>query len=869
MRKRVLSVIMLLCMVLTLFPATALAADSGNTTNGYYDGDGVWQAGGTGSASYEAEDGTKLTLSKTAVDKGNNTFDITLGVTAVSSKEILPPGAAATVLVIDVSGSMDYCAKCKGESRHNSGCTYYKSGFMADNSVKSNQTRIYAAKAAAVNFLDSYKGTTEGSGRYVAVVKFSTLSTVVLNWVDVSTSSGYNAAKNAVNGLSADGGTNLQQGLVSANGLFSSTAISSVAKENYFTVALTDGAPTYYGKSGSGAAGGNGSSGSSTINSETAKAAATLRSNAKVYTVCFGVANDSTYSGGPKVGDFLRDSIASSGCAYNAEDADELYEVFKKISQSIEEETGSSGEGAMVLDPMGMFVKAYPGVFDEITENGYKWVLKQVDPVVSGGTYTYKYTLTYTVTLDADAEGFDESKTYPANGVTVLKWNDDEEFEFPVPGIKGQTSRYTVTYVKGDHGVLNGGDAQVKYENIKKWSPTVTAERPTPAVTADSGYYFVGWQPVIADKVTGNVTYVAQYAPQTEIVLIGDSNTVDYNGKLQSVTTFTVNGIDASAVSGVSYSAKGTDANTYKGSFSGTPVITVDGKNVTEQYKVTYKTGELVVNKLDVTLTSATDSKGYDGNPLTKEEVAVTKGAFVEGEGASYNSFASITDVGSVDNTFKYTLNEGTKAANYNIKTEYGKLTVSAVSDTIKIIANSKTQMYDGKVLTDGGFTVKGKLADGDKVEALVEGSRVDAGSAANKVVTYKIVNANGDDVTPNYANIVTVDGKLTVTKRDVVLTSGTDSKTYDGNPLTKEVVTAGGDGFAAGEGASYKDFASITNAGSVDNTFKYELKPGTKADNYNISVVPGTLTVTKIDTKILVTAESGNKMYDGDPLTN
>ena len=86
--------------------------------------------------------------------------------------------------------------------------------------------------------------------------------------------------------------------------------------------------------------------------------------------------------------------------------------------------------------------------------------------------------------------------------------------------------------------------------------------------------------------------------------------------------------------------------------------------------------------------------------------------------------------------------------------------------------------------------------------------------------------------------------GYVTIEPREVTLTSGTASKVYDGTALTEETVTVGGDGWASGEGATYSDFASITDTGSTDNTFTYTLDAGTSAGNYNITQVYGTLTV-------------------------
>ena len=958
MKRRLLSIFMCLCVIMTFVPFSVFAADEGNVTNGYYDETGAWQKGGDGTKSYTANDGTKLTLSKTAEDKGNDNFEITLQVVAERTKELTPPGAAATVLVIDVSGSMEWCANCGTDtSRHAKDCD-----------KNTRQSRMDAAKTAAKDFLNSYKGDIAGSGRYVSIVKFSTDASVSQDWIDVSTTEGYNAAVSVIESLSAGGGTNLEQGLFKANAQFSKDAVNSIENEQHYVVALTDGAPTYYGNPTKGL----GSFGSKTTNDETAKTAATLRGNSSVYTVCFGVADEYTWDAvivkGPKVGDFLRNSIATPAdgdktYAYNASNVTELNTAFAEISKSISSDIGSSGAGASVSDPMGNFVSA-----DQVPENfvcgdsAYNWTLGEVtaQESTSGGvtTYTYTYTLKYTVTLDTDAEGFDETVFHPANKPTVLNWAENESYEFPVPGLKGETSRYTVTYLKGDHGILNDKDASVKYENIKKWSDTVTADRPTPEVTADDGYYFIGWEPVIADKVTGDAVYTAQYAAQTEVVITGDSKTVDYNGSEQSITTYQVAGVDAAALSGISYIAKGTDAGNYEGKFSGTPVITIDGKDVTGQYKFTYKTGALVVNKLDVTLTSGSASKTYDGKPLTKEEVTVSGDGFVKGEGASYSEFASIIDKGSIDNTFKYTFNENTKPENYDVTVIYGKLTIAPVGEVIVTItensgeytydgtektvkgytvssndplyteadfvfngsavvkgtiagtydmevvpenfenvnenfkdvkfvvedgqlvikpiekaivikANDASKVYDGTALTDAGFSyTQGILADGDVLSAVVEGSQLDAGSGENVVTSYKVM--HGDvDVTNCYTFGDSVNGLLQVSKRPVTLTSGTDSKTYDGKPLTKEEVTVGGDGFVKGEGASYSEFASIIDKGSIDNTFKYTFNENTKPENYDVTVIYGKLTIAPVGEVIVtITENSGEYTYDGTEKT-
>lgn len=115
----------------------------------------------------------------------------------------------------------------------------------------------------------------------------------------------------------------------------------------------------------------------------------------------------------------------------------------------------------------------------------------------------------------------------------------------------------------------------------------------------------------------------------------------------------------------------------------------------------------------------------------------------------------------------------------------------------------------------------------------------------------------------PNYT---TAEGAATVTvkKRSVILKSDDADKTFDGVALTAESVAEEGDGFAPGEGASYRSFAALVDAGSIANDFVYELDAGTKADNYMVKTEPGTLTVHKAPLAVTVTGAQATARYDG-----
>ena len=102
----------------------------------------------------------------------------------------------------------------------------------------------------------------------------------------------------------------------------------------------------------------------------------------------------------------------------------------------------------------------------------------------------------------------------------------------------------------------------------------------------------------------------------------------------------------------------------------------------------------------NVTLTSATDSKEYDGTPLTNNKITEGGDGFVKGEGATYTVTGYQTDVGESANEFTYTLKDGTTASNYNITTKFGKLTITKEEVPYTVIFNA-----NGGAWSDGSDT--------------------------------------------------------------------------------------------------------------------------------------------------------------------
>jgi len=96
----------------------------------------------------------------------------------------------------------------------------------------------------------------------------------------------------------------------------------------------------------------------------------------------------------------------------------------------------------------------------------------------------------------------------------------------------------------------------------------------------------------------------------------------------------------------------------------------------------------------------------------------------------------------------------------------------------------------------------------------------------------------------PNYEDSYT-SATVTITKRNVTLTSGTATKVYDGTALTNDTVTISDQGFVAGQSVTYAFTGTQTEVGSSNNTFTYAVNDGTDANNYDIAIVTGTLTIT------------------------
>lgn len=572
MMKRIIALLLALILTVGLLPTVALAADgdtpaagtSSDVKNGYYE-DTTWKEGTLNQGKLPT--GVE-SVSKTAKPTSNpNEYEVTLEVVLKKTESQENPGSAATVLVLDHSGSMNGCAYCKsttdtrGNYYHTEGCKYDKPNEWVR--VTSEQSRMSAATKAVKDFIKTYSGRFDENGqettiadlnlgRWVCLVWFNKKGGVTGggDWVDVSNKSGYQMATDT-SGWSAHDGTNLDCGLRLADYQLKQNTVAKISKNLKNVIVLSDGEPTFYLSKGVSIKGsikigntkyyvhGSGKDCKKDTYNTTKSTAATLRNSASVYTVCFGASGneikDYDKNGNQKitVGNYLKQKIATqpkSGSnekfAYDAADADALNTAFAAISKTIVSglSTGTVKDTLPTGISSTVFGEGKTVMNWELNSDAFNKT-EETKPLADGTKETvYTYTKTYTVTIDPDNENLvkTEDGYAPLNGKTTLTVKNSKgenvEIPFPIPAGKVTMPSHTVTWKSQDGITTLETDNNVEYNT----QPSFDQADPTKADDAQYTYTFVGWATTpnqtsgsavdALPNVTADVTYYAAFS---------------------------------------------------------------------------------------------------------------------------------------------------------------------------------------------------------------------------------------------------------------------------------------------------------------------------------------------------------------------
>lgn len=269
---------------------------------------------------------------------------------------------------------------------------------------------------------------------------------------------------------------------------------------------------------------------------------------------------------------------------------------------------------------------------------------------------------------------------------------------------------YTVTYD------LNGGTeadaAQLSYTALHQGDATPVIADPVKESDGTYVYVFNGWSPAVAETVTGNATYVAQWNAVTIMHVTAENVEGVYNG-----TAYTLDAAVADTDNAlIEYSTdNGETWSTTVPSRTDAGVTTVLVRASKDGYTTATTSATITVTKRSVVLTSASDSKSYDGTALTNGTVTASEDGFVSGEGAIYTVTGTQTAVGISANTFTYVLQDGTNADNYDITTKEGVLTVTEARVVTPITTDNTDDSSTTTTVTEETTTASVGTATADR----------------------------------------------------------------------------------------------------------------------------------------------------------
>ena len=597
-----------------------------------------------------------------------------------------------------------------------------------------NITKREALVEAATNFADSvYKEAMKANGpdHRIAVVTYSgdasiKTGTSASNAL-VSVKTGLSTIKSAINGLETDGGTYINKGIRKANSIFEKNPIAEEGKRARVMIVFTDGAP-----------GRNGIWCKDSRNYDTheiAQAAikeantAEQTYKATVYTIgIFQGANVGnpkslpTYTTDVKAsgGDYWDDNEKAKATAnsnrfmhlvssnypdatsmtstgnYNAKleeddgntyylaaaSASELSDVFTAISSSIKTDTTELNETATIIDNIpGNFtipaeaqgIKVYTAKCAGKTGETLSWKERQASNLQPTTT-----TNTTTGVKSVSVTGFDYSD----------EWCGLDENNQP----HGSKLIIEFTISHNNYGGTQPTNAGASIKD-KENKDVITVDNPSVPVTITEPSITGASENKIYDGEGINVIANIKAAADT---LVTGANM----GKNQFVTITVAVKVDKDTTytytipAGEEFGSWGTttptlttgkDVNTYEYDLTITykdatlkTDTTTPAEPKTASAKATY-----TITPAQVTLTSETASKDYDGTALTKPEVTVGgAGATVfKNEVTDIKANGSVIDPGpAVTNAITYTPGANFKATNYNISKSEGKLSINDIA---------------------------------------------------------------------------------------------------------------------------------------------------------------------------------------------
>ncbi|MCR5671105.1 MAG: hypothetical protein K6G10_08880 [Butyrivibrio sp.] len=444
-----------------------------------------------------------------------------------------------------------------------------------------------------------------------------------------------------------------------------------------------------------------------------------------------------------------------------------------------------------------------------------------------------------------------------------------------------------------DETEIDGIIEKEKASVSAKTNVTVTEVGETKTNTAD-----ITWGGVNPDNYERTNAYgtISVAANTTEILLTAASDEKEYDGEPLTNTTVTYDksklpeGFKVAAEAGGSitdYKDNADDNNPVKDNYQILQKVGEEWVDKTSSFSgIKTKAGTIKITKKPVTLSTGSQSKGYDGQPLIwDKETELTGIIDRDKDTVTYKTTGSQTEVNDNDDN-RYHNNtavinwNNVDPDNYQVTEEFGTLTVTRSTAEIIITTFDDSKAYDGSPLTsDGTYTDESKvkvtgLPDDFTHKVTVSGTitHVVENDVLNEVTEYHFYDKDGNEKTESLAEPTIVRGKLSITPAELIISTGSKEFDYDGNVHTydDETEVSGLKGYDAQSGIEVHAIAEVTEYGEEKDNEYGEISWGdVQSDDYDVTPSLGKISVKKNSTaKITVTAPSDEKVYDGKPLT-
>jgi gliding motility-associated-like protein len=441
---------------------------------------------------------------------------------------------------------------------------------------------------------------------------------------------------------------------------------------------------------------------------------------------------------------------------------------------------------------------------------------------------------------------------------------------------------YSITYVAGNIVVgkavltITADDKTKTYGSVNP-PPTVTysgfmgaddasslTTQPTISTTAVINSPVNTYPITASGAVSSNYTFV--YKPGTltvtpaSLTITANNKTKTYGELLTGAagsTAFSTTGLVNSETIGSVTIAYGTGAaanapvTTYTGSVSASAAT--GGTFNASNYTITYSKGNIIVNKLALTVKADAKTKIYgDADPALT--YSITTGALV---GTDTFTGALTRDAG--ENFGTYTIKQGTLALNSNYTLSYVNANFTITKKVLTITANDATKVY-GTANPALSVSYSGFAGADDASSLTTKPTASTTAVITSPVNTYPIT-ASGA-ASANYS-FVYKPGVLTVTKAVLTITANDATKVYGTANPALPVSYSGFMGADNTSSLTTKATASTTAViTSPVNTYPITAS-GAVSNNYSFVYKPGVLTVTKA--VLTITVKNATKVYGTD----